>query len=102
MAFTKMINGAGTVRTVPGSVIAQYERMGYTKYNESKAHSFEDVRHEIEPENIPAVESDVLDKPLAEWTKEEMKEYALANNIDLSSAKKVTEVREIIRTHMEG
>lgn len=100
MAFVRLINEKGTVRTVPESVKKRFvDLLGYKEYAESEDTNFE----EQQAENKKDTKDDKkIEKPLSEWTQEELKQYAEDNKIDLSGVKKKTEVLERIKRHMEG
>lgn len=44
---------------------------------------------------------ELLEKPLTQWTNEEVKEFVRIKNIDTSGAQKVSQVRSIIKTYLE-
>lgn len=45
--------------------------------------------------------AELLEKPLTQWTNEEIKEFVRIKGIDTSSAAKVSQVRGIIKTYLE-
>ena len=47
-------------------------------------------------------QAEMLEKPIGQWTKEELKSFAEANDISLEGAKSVKEVREIIKTYIDS
>ena len=44
---------------------------------------------------------DILEKPLSQWTPDELKKFAEIKNIDTSEAKKVSQARAIIKKYLE-
>lgn len=60
---------------------------------------------EVEESEAPAEESDwvteLLEKPISQWTKEEVADFVKEKEIDTSSARKVSEVKDIIKKWMD-
>ena len=44
---------------------------------------------------------DILEKPLSQWTPDELKKFAEIKDIDTSKAKKVSEARAIIKKYLD-
>lgn len=44
---------------------------------------------------------ELLEKPLSQWSNEEVKEFVRIKGIDTSGAQKVSQVRAIIKTYLE-
>lgn len=119
MAMVKITNG-DIVSTVPSSAFKNvYSKIGFTIVSD------EDVVEEqivnVEPvESIPEPEgdivepadveefdedeaflNDIIEKPISQWSAQEIKKYAVLNDIDLSSAKKTSDARNIVKKFME-
>lgn len=45
---------------------------------------------------------DVVEKPISEWTKQEVKDFAAKNEIDISGTKNVNQAKEIIKRYLES
>ncbi|MDE7424979.1 MAG: hypothetical protein K2N51_15030 [Lachnospiraceae bacterium] len=45
--------------------------------------------------------SELLEKPLSQWSNEEVKDFVKIKNIDTSGAQKVSQVRGIIKAYLE-
>lgn len=45
---------------------------------------------------------EMAEKPISQWTQEELKKFTEIKNIDISSAKKVSEVKEIVKHYLEN
>lgn len=95
MAFVKLVKGR-TKRTVPESVAKNFLALGYSIANEEVKET-----KKQKPEKAPAPVP-YIDKPIGQWSKQELKEYADNNEIDLTGVTKADEVREIIKAHLEG
>lgn len=90
----KLISNAGRIITVPTSTEGYYKTLGWKEYKESKPAKQKAVKEEAKPEYI--------DKPISGWTKEQLKDYADKNGVDLSEVSKVEDVRKLVKEHLEG
>ena len=68
----------------------------------------EDVEGEDEEEDEQdkdaeeaAFVEDILEKPLSQWTVDELKEFVRIKNVDTTGAKKTSEVRAIVKKFLE-
>lgn len=100
--MVKITNGRDVFEVTEGAFEGIFIHQGFTKYDETKVKS-KDTLDEVE---IPVVDAadefDELEeveneKPVSQWTKAEVKEFARANGIDLSGTKNVNEAKEIIK-----
>ena len=58
---------------------------------------FRPVRRSRPKTDAPLDEAELLEKPISQWSKQELKAYADANGIDLSGLRSVTQVREAVK-----
>lgn len=97
--MVKITNGRDTFEVTEGAFEGIFIHQGFKKCDEVKTRSI-DVIDEVE---IPVVDAaDEFDeieneKPVSQWTKAEVKEFAKANGIDISGTKNVNEAKEIIK-----
>ena len=116
-------NGKATFRVTAGAVEI-YKSMGFhvvddkendqiksAEHKEEKA--AEDVTSESEADDSDAedegVEDDteeayvteLLEKPLSQWSNEEVKEFVRIKGIDTSGAKKLSQVKDIIKAYLD-
>lgn len=68
------------------------------KENEVSSEDDEDVNDENEDD---AFVEDILEKPLSQWTPDELKKFAEIKDIDTSKAKKVSDARAIIKKYLD-
>lgn len=88
----------GNKITVPNGAVKLYEGMGYREVGNAPVFTAPAV---IEQKPVKDVYSENLEeKPITLWTKDELKEYARENNIDLSGTKSANEAREIIKDYI--
>lgn len=117
-------NGIKTFRVTSGAVPV-YKSLGFRTVTDEELEEMQQATHEHfndagEPENSAKSgkeESDsdeegeeledatfieeILEKPLSQWTNDEIKEFVRIKEIDTSGAQKVSQVRDIIKTYLE-
>lgn len=101
--MVKITNGKDVFEVTEGAFEGIFIHQGFTKYDEIKVKS----KDTLDEAKIPVVDAadefdDELDeieneKPVSQWTKAEVKEFAKANGIDISGTKNVNEAKEIIK-----
>ena len=101
--MVKITNGRDVFEVTEGAFEGIFIHQGFKKCDEAKTKSI-DVIDEVEIPVIDAVdefddESEEVEneKPVSQWTKAEVKEFAKANGIDISGTKNVNEAKEIIK-----
>lgn len=119
-------NGVKTFRVTSGAV-KPYEGMGFhvvsddelEEMNRAEQHYDDspeveekdvgsgivhDAGGEVEPdtnEEDAVFVEELLEKPLSQWSNEEIKDFVKIKGIDTSSAQKVSQVRGIIKAYLE-
>ncbi len=93
-------NGRNTLKVTNGAFEGIYKSCGYELVGtEAKAPAnVEDTQVEELVETNPFEELEA--KPISQWTKAEVKEYAEAKGIDLSGTKSVNDGKERIKEYM--
>lgn len=92
-------NGRNTLKVTSGAFENIYKSCGYELVNT-------EVKTPINTEDAPVEEVEVNHfeeleaKPISQWTKAEVKEYAEAKGIDLSGTKNVNDGKERIKEYM--
>lgn len=119
MALVKITNGDVTSLVSRGAYEKQYKDLGFhivgdkpeKKEKKAEAPKVEDIPEPVaepEPDEVDA-EADgedaeieeLLEKPLSQWSNDELKLFVTAKNIDTSSAKKTSEVRAIVKKYLD-
>lgn len=116
-------NGINTMTVTKGAFEGIYKLQGYTLVHdyaetiiptpviEERPDSIDEPLPDITSDNVdeekespdtPIEMQEMLDKPIGQWTKEELKQFAEANDISLEGAKSVKEVREIIKAYIDS
>ena len=97
--MVKITNGRDTFEVTEGAFEGIFIHQGFVKVDDKK----EEHKIILDEVEIPVVDAadefDELEneKPVSQWTKAEVKEFARANGIDLSGTKNVNEAKEIIK-----
>ena len=58
-------------------------------------------RHLLKSEDDIFVE-EILEKPISQWNKEEVKRFAAIKEIDISGTKNANEAKEIMKSFIDG
>ena len=98
--MVKITNGRDTIEVTEGAFEGIFIHQGFVKV-------LGEVENVIDKTEIPVVDAedefdDELEeveneKPVSQWTKAEVKEFARENGIDISGTKNVNEAKEIIK-----
>lgn len=96
------ITNGTIITTVPNSAYeAIFKRQGYHVVDgQPKAESDPGVGHDSGENEDEAFISQMKEKPLSQWNKDEVRKYAAINGIDISGTKNPTEAKHIIKNYM--
>ena len=114
--MVNITNGVNTFSVTKGAYEGIYKSQGYTVVHDyasepiksvSKNHT-EDIKvtatdvSEI-PTEVPETEEvPLIEKPLSQWSKSEVKQFAAENDISLEGTKNVNEAKELIKEFIEN
>lgn len=101
--MVKITNGVNIFEVTDGAYENNFKKLGY-KIVKEKGSKAKAAKQEVEADNAAeekAVEetikmSELVEKPLSNWTKDEVKKFAKANEIDITGTKGVDEAKERI------
>lgn len=97
--MVKITNGRDVFEVTEGAFEGIFVHQGFKKVDGKK----EGPKIILDEVEIPVVDAadefDELEneKPVSQWTKAEVKEFARSNGIDISGTKNVNEAKEIIK-----
>lgn len=93
-------NGINRFWVTKGAFSGVYSKQGYTIENDKKV---------IAAVQMPSPKSmdekfleEVEEKPLSQWSKDEVKKFAALKDIDLSGTKNINEAKALIKDFMEA
>jgi len=99
--MVRITNGINVIEVTNGAFETVYKGQGYHKVVEQTV-----VSAPVKDEGQDAGEADRIaeleEKPVSQWSKAEVKEYAEAKGIDLSGTKNVNEAKDRIKAAMSG
>lgn len=103
--MVKITDGVSVIEVTEGAYKSIYSTLGY-KPCDVKQEKEEDVKIDTEQEEeVPVKDeefAELLEKPIGQWTKEEVAKFVDANGIDTSSAKKLSEVKELVKEYIKS
>lgn len=102
--MVKITNGVNVFEVTRGAFDGIYSRQGYTIMNEKAA---EDAKISEAPKAPEKTEDEIfveeiLEKPISQWNKDEVKRFAGIKEIDITGTKNANEAKEIIKSFLEA
>lgn len=96
----KITNGVDVFEVTRGAFDGIYSRQGYRIMDEHKPVIDEQPEIPEKSEDELFVES-IIEKPISQWNKDEVKRFAAIKGIDLTGTKNANEAKEIIKNFLE-
>lgn len=102
--MVKITNGINVFEVTTGAYEGIYRHQGYQVIAEKEEQEF---RAEGAPEEDKMSADEIFieelqKKPIAQWSKDEVKRYAAAKDIDLAGTKSVSEAKEVVKKVMNA
>lgn len=118
MAMVKISNGEVTQIVSRGAFETQYKRLGFqivgdnetTEVKKTECHKPELQVADNDYFDVDAADDDtedgddfeeLLEKPISQWNKAEVKDFAAAKGIDIHGTKNANEAKEIIKKYLD-
>ena len=95
--MVKITNGIVTFEVTRGAYDGIYSHQGFKQVEEvaeKKVAADEDVDNRTDDEKFA---DELVEKPISQWNKEEVKRFAAIRDIDISGTKNANEAKEIIK-----
>ena len=97
--MVKITNGIATFEVTRGAYDGIYSHMGFKPVDEAKKVEEkvvvgEGVDNRTDDEKFA---DELVEKPISQWNKEEVKKFAAIRDIDISGTKNANEAKEIIK-----
>lgn len=100
--MVKITNGVNVFEVTKGAFDGIYSRQGYKLVDEKvEAKALKAPAASEKSEDDIFVE-EILEKPISQWNKEEVKRFAAIKEIDISGTKNANEAKEIIKSFIDG
>lgn len=99
--MVKITNGVNVFEVTRGAFDGIYSRQGYVVFDEKSAHDAETVSIPEKTEDEKFID-EIIEKPISQWNKEEVKRFAALKDIDITGTKNANEAKEIIKDFIEA
>lgn len=102
--MVKITNGVNVFEVTRGAFDGIYSRQGYTIMNEKAAKDAKTPEAPTAPEKTEdeIFVEEILEKPISQWNKDEVKRFAGIKEIDIAGTKNANEAKEIIKFFLEA
>lgn len=102
--MVKITNGVNVFEVTRGAFDGIYSRQGYTIMNEKAAEGAKTSEAHKAPEKTEdeIFVEEILEKPISQWNKDEVKRFAGIKEIDITGTKNANEAKEIIKSFLEA
>ncbi len=97
----KITNGVNIFEVTRGAFDGIYSRQGYVIVND-KVDTLDVEKQVPEKTEDEKFLEEIIEKPVSQWNKEEVKRFATLNNIKIAGTKNVGEAKEIIKNFIES
>lgn len=99
--MVKITDGVNVFEVTRGAFDGIYSRQGYYIMDKDK-NANASVEHIHEKSEDDIFVEEILEKPISQWNKEEVKHFAAIKEIDISGTKNANEAKEIIKSFIDG
>lgn len=94
-------NKIDTYSVTKGAYEDIFKRQGFKPVEEEKAEGKKETVEETKKTDEEAYIEELMEKPISQWNKEEVKTYASLKNVDISNTKNIGEARNIIKQSID-
>lgn len=95
--MVKITNFVNTFEVTQGAYDDIFKKQGFELVKEDKKETVEETKKTNEEAYI----EELMEKPISQWNKEEVKTYASLKNVDISNTKNIGEARNIIKQSID-
>jgi len=103
--MVKITNGIDLFEVSKGAFDGIYSHQGFSLATDEVVKKSEDndnLNDEPEKSIDELFEDELLEKPISQWNKEEVKKFAEIKKIDLTGTKNANEAKELIKTFLDS
>lgn len=100
--MVKITNGVNVFEVTKGAFDGIYSRQGYRLVDEKAEVKAPETPTAPEKSEDDIFVEEILEKPISQWNKEEVKRFAAIKEIDISGTKNANEAKEIIKSFIDG
>lgn len=100
--MVKITNGKNVFEVTRGAFDGIYSRQGYVLIDENKPAEQKNDEHKV-PEKTADEKfvDEIIEKPISQWNKDEVKRFAALKEIDITGTKNAGEAKELIKKFLE-
>ena len=99
--MVKITNGENTFEVTRGAFNGIYARQGYTIIGEETAEDAKASQSSGKSEDEKFID-EIVEKPISQWSKDEVKRFAALKKIDITGTKNANEAKELIKEFLEN
>lgn len=96
----KITNGVNVFEVTRGAFDEIYSRQGYSEFDDAPNGANTPEVYEKSDDDLFV--EDILEKPISQWSKDEVKRFAGIKGIDITSTKSASEAKDIIKSFIDG
>ena len=100
--MVKITNGVNVFEVTKGAFDGIYSRQGYKLVDEKVKDKTPEAHKAPKKSEDDIFVEEILEKPISQWNKEEVKRFAAIKEIDISGTKNANEAKEIIKSFIDG
>lgn len=96
--MVKITNGVNVYEVTRGAFDGIYSRQGYVILDEKRPVANVEIPEKTEDEKFV---DEIIEKPISQWNKDEVKRFAALKEIDITGTKNAGEAKELIKQFLE-
>ena len=100
--MVKITNGVDIFEVTIGAFKGIYSHQGYTLYDEKVEKQPAEGNQEPEKSDDEKFLEEIMEKPISQWSKDEVKKFAKLKSVDITDTKNVNEAKERIKTFLDS
>src|SRR5574344_1872814 len=101
--MVKITNGINVFEVTKGAFDGIYSRQGYRKVEEQPVEDVTPEENKVpEKDETEVFCEEILEKPIGQWNKDEVKKFAEIKSIDITGTKNANEAKERIKAFLDA
>ena len=101
--MVKITNGINVFEVTKGAFDGIYSRQGYSLVGNEKIEAEQNIDNDVDKsEDVDTFCKEIIEKPIAQWSKSEVKKFAELKEIDISGTKSANEAKELIKAFIDS
>lgn len=97
--MVKITNGRNVFEVTRGAFDGIYSRQGYTIVNE-QIPGQQEIKIPEKTDDEKFID-EIIEKPISQWSKDEVKRFAAIKGVDITGTKNAGEAKELIKQFLE-